>query len=299
MFNARRLARLPLDRFAPLEQPLCDLLACLARVPGGQYPEGWFRECATRLLNVGAAIRDADLQRVVLDRWEPGPSSEYRVKEIVGNWIGYDDDARHQEGPIGDEQWQSMTSHLRLQLGLHQSTGGNFDNLRAAFEDFSNVLLDAVRPVNATPPPPLPPEQPPPDPALFRLDRWDLTEPGYATYRGTRFPLSGRNRRLLARLILGRGRAVHADHLIEAAGLAIDRGGISPYISRLRRHLRTYLSSLPADPIPHCDPDGFRLALPYPPRNANESANEAQPLPRMIGVWTRRQSHTLTSSASA
>lgn len=110
-------------------------------------------------------------------------------------------------------------------------------------------------------PPALPAQTMPVDPTLFRLGGWDLTEPGYATYGAERFPLANRNRRLLARLIRGGGRSVHADHLIEAADLAIDRGGIKTYISRLRQHLREHLRDLPADPIPYSDPDGYQLAI--------------------------------------
>jgi hypothetical protein len=108
-----------------------------------------------------------------------------------------------------------------------------------------------------------PEEQRPRDPTLFQLGNWDLTESGFVTYRGIRFPLERTPRRLLARLVGGRGRAVHADHLIDFADLSIDRGDLPPHISRLRQHLRNHLKSLdlPADPIPHADPDAYRLDL--------------------------------------
>jgi hypothetical protein len=109
---------------------------------------------------------------------------------------------------------------------------------------------------------PAAPDAPTPnDPTLFRKGDWDLTESGYAAYKGTRFPLNGRNRRLLARLILGRGRAVHADHLIDFAEMGIGRDGLRTYVCRLRKHLQKHLPGLlPADPIPHCDPDAYQLA---------------------------------------
>jgi hypothetical protein len=134
---------------------------------------------------------------------------------------------------------------------LHERTTTAQEGLRA--------LRDAV--IQDYVPPPIPIETTPADPTLFNRGNWDLTEPGYADYKGVRFPLGGRNRRLLARLIIGEGRAVHSDHLIHAAQLAIDRGGVAPYISRLRSHLRKSLSDLPSDPIPYCDPDGYRLAI--------------------------------------
>jgi hypothetical protein len=108
---------------------------------------------------------------------------------------------------------------------------------------------------------PPPSEDPPNHPTLLQVGEWDLKESGYASYAGTRFPLEGANRRLLARLIRAKGRAVHADHLIDAANLAIERGDLKSYISRLRGHLRTHLPNLQGDPIPYRDPDAYQLAL--------------------------------------
>jgi hypothetical protein len=104
------------------------------------------------------------------------------------------------------------------------------------------------------------PDRPPPDePTLFQQGNWDLREAGFATYCGVRFPLEGCNRRLLARLIRGQGRAVHSDYLIEAACLSVDRVDLKPYVSRLRRHLRSHLTNIPTDPTPYCDPHAYRL----------------------------------------
>jgi hypothetical protein len=111
---------------------------------------------------------------------------------------------------------------------------------------------------------PAAPETTPANPTLFRWGDWDLTEAGFATYKGIRFDLVRGNRRLLARLIRGQGRPVHADHLIDAASLTVDRRELKTYISRLRRVLRAALASLtdwPADPIPYTDPDSYRLVL--------------------------------------
>jgi hypothetical protein len=119
----------------------------------------------------------------------------------------------------------------------------------------------SLRNALAEAPPALPTENLPIHPTLFRLGGWDLRESGHAVYGQVRFPLRGPKRRLLARLIQGQGQAVHADNLIEAAGLAIDRGAISPYISRLRRHLREHLPALPPNPIRYSDPDAYQLLV--------------------------------------
>jgi hypothetical protein len=131
---------------------------------------------------------------------------------------------------------------------------------------YSRPLDGQPVPVEATPegPPAAPEQSLPRHPTLFKLGEWDLTESGYATYIDTRFPLSGAKRRLLARLIRGQGRPVHADHLIDDGNLNIDRTAIAPYITRLRNHLRTYLPAhIPeaCDPIPYRDPDAYELTL--------------------------------------
>src|SRR5262249_28591281 len=119
-------------------------------------------------------------------------------------------------------------------------------------------------------------EGPSPDmaehPTVFKLGNWDLTEPGFATYRGVgndgqarevRFPLEGRNRKLLACLVRGRGRPVSAASLRKACDSNMEDHSLSGAVSRLRTHLRYHLADFPLleDPIPCRDPDAYQLLL--------------------------------------
>jgi hypothetical protein len=131
------------------------------------------------------------------------------------------------------------------------------DAVRSRLLAFLDGLLTALRDELAgeVSPPPVPVH-----PTCFREGKWDLRESGFACYDGIRFPLEGMNRRLLARLIQGRGRAVNVHRLAEACG---DVDNLSPYVSRLRKCLRTHLRtlSLPDNPIPFADPEAYRLDL--------------------------------------
>jgi hypothetical protein len=107
-------------------------------------------------------------------------------------------------------------------------------------------------------------ETEPTRPTVFRMGNWDLSEPGQAVYKGVAFACTGVYRKLLARLILAGGRAVHEDNLKLACEYSdMETGSLRGYISRLRKLLRSNLASLnvPADPIPHLDPDAYKLTL--------------------------------------
>jgi hypothetical protein len=102
-------------------------------------------------------------------------------------------------------------------------------------------------------------------PTILALGGWDLSEAGKASYKGGKpFPLKGTNRKLLARLISAKGRAVHERRLKEACGNEdMEDGTLRGYLSRLRQHLSSNLpeNQLPQDPLPRQDPDSYKLDL--------------------------------------
>src|SRR5262249_1162995 len=84
-------------------------------------------------------------------------------------------------------------------------------------------------------------------PTLFKQGNWDLTVPGKATYIDTTFPLQAANRKLLARLVRGKGQPVHENRLKEACGnVEMEAATLTGYLTRLRKHLRKNLANLPA-----------------------------------------------------
>jgi DNA-binding response OmpR family regulator len=93
---------------------------------------------------------------------------------------------------------------------------------------------------------------------------WDLSESGWAVYKGNRFPLKHANRRLLARLVQDLGHAVPLAELRRACmdDYPADKDTLRSYLSKLRQHLRLHLD-LPRtfDPIPHEGRAAWRLAL--------------------------------------
>jgi hypothetical protein len=98
-------------------------------------------------------------------------------------------------------------------------------------------------------------------PTLFQQGHWDLTEAGVAAYCDHRFSINGCERRLLARLIRARGRAVHRQHLKEACGNEMmEDKTLQGHLSRLRKRLREHLD-FSDDPIPYRDPGSYLLVL--------------------------------------
>jgi DNA-binding response OmpR family regulator len=151
-----------------------------------------------------------------------------------------------------------------------------FDDMQAAIKSFAESLLEATRPSCSKESARLvaagqlldgPAEASTPHLTLFVLGNWDLTEPGRGVYKGTPFPLEGVCRKLLARLIRGRGRTVRAADLMEACGNPqMERSTLTGYISRLRKHLSQHLGPHvgpggPASPITYADPEGYLLHL--------------------------------------
>jgi hypothetical protein len=107
-------------------------------------------------------------------------------------------------------------------------------------------------------------EKAPPDPTLFTLGNWDLSTAAVAKYKTHEFPLKKTSRRLLARLIQGKGNPVHIAHLKGACNSDASDQSFASNISRLRKHLQEHLGGkidLPSDPIPYCDPDHYKLLL--------------------------------------
>lgn len=108
------------------------------------------------------------------------------------------------------------------------------------------------------------PNSPPPrgEETLFNLGKWDLSVAGRASYdSGLPFKLSGYLRRVLARLIRGKGQPVHIDHLKQACGNEhLEDSTVCGYISRLRDLLRDKVRAEP-DPIQHHDPNSYSLEI--------------------------------------
>jgi hypothetical protein len=106
--------------------------------------------------------------------------------------------------------------------------------------------------------------------AQFKEGDWDLTEAGYCTYKGRRFPLEGKNRRVLARLIQSKGRAVGVNSLNAACGndpeaMADPKQTIATRMTLLRNHLRKHLGKdFRNEFISYKDPDSYALLIPPP-----------------------------------
>jgi hypothetical protein len=105
-----------------------------------------------------------------------------------------------------------------------------------------------------------------PVPAGAEADTWTFPT-GEASYRGSKpFPLTGRYRKLLLRLVAAQGRPVRAADLKTACGNEhLEDSALRGYISGLRAHLREHLDLPPdLDPIPAVDRGGdlaWRLEL--------------------------------------
>jgi hypothetical protein len=116
--------------------------------------------------------------------------------------------------------------------------------------------------VRQAPPPPDPEQRP--ELGLIRVGPWDLLEPGFAAYRGHRFPVRGAARRLLVRLVQARGRAAHAVDLKAALGNPdMDDVTLRRHVHDLRRAIRAGLKgwARPKDPAPRVDAKAWLLAV--------------------------------------
>ncbi len=105
---------------------------------------------------------------------------------------------------------------------------------------------------------------PSPEPTLFQLGNWDLNRAGSASYKGTEFPLEHGKRKLLARLIQGKGRPVHVDDLMHAMDIR-DRNSLKVQISHLCKHLRNHLPDFIQEsdkPVQYRYPNSYELILP-------------------------------------
>jgi hypothetical protein len=116
--------------------------------------------------------------------------------------------------------------------------------------------------VRQTPPTPDPEQRP--ELGLIRAGDWDLTEPGFAAYRGHRFAVRGAARRLLVRFVQAQGRAVHALDLMEA----LDNTDMSDvtlrgHVHDLRQAIRAGLKgwARPKNPVLRADAAAWVLAV--------------------------------------